>query len=241
MTQFTTDTFFNGTIKVRQSKNGYRFSIDAVLLAGYAFPRPGDRVLDMGTGCGIIPLILAYQNPQIQIFGIEVQKEMADIALQNIQDNCMESKITILHHNIMALKHKTIAGPVDLVVSNPPYRKNRSGRICANSQRAIARHEITATLNDFLQAASRILNISGRFITIYPAERMVDMLTQMRKFNLEPKYLRTIHSKRDTGAKLILVEGIKKGRPGIKIKEPIIIYNKNGEYTEELKKIYGMI
>ena len=238
MTLLTADTIFNGRIKVKQNKNGYRFSIDAVLLAGYASPRPDDRIIDLGTGCGIIPLILAYRNPHIYIYGIEVQKQLADIALQNIYDNSMENRVMILRQDMKDLKHKMTSGQVDLIISNPPYRKNRSGKICTNKERAIARHEIMMTLMDLLKTASRMLNISGRFITIYPAERMVDMLTQMRKFNIEPKYLRTIHAKTCKSAKLVLIEGIKKGRPGIKIKQPIIIYNENGTYTDEIKKIY---
>lgn len=238
MNDLTTDTFFNGRIQVKQNRYGYRFSIDAVLLAYYARPRPGDKVLDLGTGCGVIPLILAYRNPKIQIHGIEVQEELAALATLNVKENCMDGCITILCRDMKALQQDMISGPVDLVVSNPPYRKPKSGRINPDLQRAVARHEIKVSLYDVVETARRMLRISGRFVTIYLAERMTDILTQMRSSDIEPKFLRMIHSGRNTEAKLILVEGVKGGRPGTKIGPPLIIYREDGSYTDELEKMF---
>jgi len=234
----TTDSFFNGCIHVKQNRSGYRFSIDAVLLAWYANPSPTDTVLDLGTGCGIIPIILAYRNPEIKIFGIEVQTELADIANLNITENGMEDQITILCRNMKTLKHEEISGPVDLAVSNPPFRKSKSGRLNPNQQRAIARHEIKTTLYDVVETARRMLKTSGRLVMVYPAGRMTDILTQMRISGIEPKSIRMVHSGKKTEAKMILVEGKKGGRSGLKIDSPLFIYSENGSYSDEVEKIF---
>lgn len=231
---FTTDTFFNGRILVKQHRFGYRFSIDAILLASHVRPRPKDKVLDLGTGCGIIPLILAYRNPGIKVYGVEVQEELSHMASLNVKDNCMGDRISIICTDLKLLKNEMISGPVDLVVSNPPYRKAKSGRINPDQQRAVARHEIKATLYDIVETARRMLHTSGKFIAVYPAERMTDIFTQMRSVKIEPKFLRMVHSGCCTEAKLILVEGIKGGNPGVRIGPPLIIYNKDGTYTDEM-------
>jgi len=235
MNSLTTDTFFNGRIRVMQSRNGYRFSIDAVLLANHAGLINGVKtVLDLGTGCGIIPLILAYRYPNIRIYGVEIQKGLADIAALNVKENCMEDRIFILHKDMKEITSGMIPEPVDLVVSNPPYRKADSGRINPNQERAVARHEIKANLSDLLDAARRILPISGRFVTIYPAERTAELLINMHNADIEAKYLRMIHSKVQTEAKLILAEGIRGGHPGLKIAPPLFIYNEDESYTDEV-------
>lgn len=238
MNLLTADTFFNGRIRVKQNRAGYRFSIDAVLIAGQTIPSPDDTVLDLGTGCGIIPLILAYRHPKIKVYGIEVQQQLADLAIINVEENRMKDRITIHCMDMKKLKHDMMSGPVDLVVSNPPYRKAESGRINPDQQRAVARHEIKATLSDVVETAQRMLRTAGRFVTVYPAERMADILIQMRSAGLEPKSLRTVHSDRHTDAKLIIVEGKKGGRPGLKIGSPVIIYRKDGSYTEEVQEMF---
>ncbi len=238
MKPLTKDTFFNGRIKVKQDPSGYRFSIDSVLLAYHAGPHPGDRVLDLGTGCGIIPLILAYREPNLKIFGVEVQKELADIAGLNVEENHMDDIITILCKDMKELKNDTISGPADLIVSNPPYRKAESGRINPDMQRAVARHEIKVSLDDITKTARRVLRTAGRFITIYSAERVTDLLTHLRSAGIEPKFLRTIHSGAKTDAKLVLVEGTKGGRPGAKIGPPLIIYDEKSDYTQEVKEMF---
>lgn len=238
MNLLETDTFFNGRVQVKQNQSGYRFSIDAVLLAYHAKPQSGDKVLDLGTGCGIIPLILAYRKPEIKIFGIEIQKELAEIAAINVADNRMKNRINIICRDMKCLDQAMVSGPVDLIVSNPPYRKLNSGRINPNRQRAIARHEIKITLDDVVKTAGRLLRTMGRFVMIYPAERMTDILTRMNKARIEPKFIRMIHSGIDTQAKLILVEGVKGGRPGIKIAPPLIIYRDNNSYTDEVEKMF---
>ncbi len=238
MDDLTSDTFFDGNIQVRQHRRGYRFSIDAVLLAFHAGLRPVSRILDIGTGCGIIPLILACRLPEIRIFGVEIQPELATLAAANVRDNGFGERITILHQDMKSLKQAMTAGPVDLVVSNPPYRKVNSGRINPDSQKAVARHEIRASLADVTDTARRLLDVSGRFIVIYPAERTAELLSRMQDTGLEPKFLRPVCSAAGTDAKLVIAEGMRGGRPGMKLGPPLIIYRTDGTYTDEVNRMF---
>jgi tRNA1Val (adenine37-N6)-methyltransferase len=239
MKSLTTDTFFNGCIQVKQNRSGYRFSIDAVLLAWHTGPRSDDTVLDLGTGCGIIPMILAYRYPGIKVYGIEVQADLADIAKLNIEENNLDHRIFIRCMDMKLLNHDITSGPVDLVVCNPPFRKVRSGKINPDHQRAVARHEIKTTLQDVINAAHSMLRTSGRFVIIYPAERITDILSQMRTTGIEPKWIRMIHSGKNTNAKLILIEGKKGGRPGLKIIPALIVYRGKGIYSDEIEKMFN--
>ena len=238
MESLTTDSLFNASIRIKQHGSGYRFSLDAVLLARHARPNPDHTVLDLGTGCGIIPLILTYRYPKIKVYGVEVQTELADIAILNVAENHMEDRITIYCEDLKRLKQEMTAGPVDLVVTNPPYRKVQSGRLNPDQQRAVAKHELKATLFDVVETARRMLRTSGRLVIIYAAERMADIIIQMRSAGIEPKYIRMIHSSRQVNAKLILVEGKKGGRHGITIGPPFIIYRENGIYSGEVQEMF---
>jgi len=238
MNSYTTDTFFNGRIQVKQNQAGYRFSIDAVLLADQAAPRSGDRVIDLGTGCGIISLIMAYCNPDITVYAVEVQEELTQLAISNVKNNSLQDCITVLGADMKTMKPDMTAGPVDLVVCNPPYRRPGAGRINPDNQRAVARHELKANLQDVIVTARRMLKTAGRFVTIYTAERTADILCQMRIDSIEPKFFRTIHSNPGSEAKLILVEGIKGGNPGLKIAPPLIVYDQNGDYTDEVQQMF---
>ena len=240
MSSFTTDTFFNGQIQVIQNRKGYRFSIDAVLLANYASPRKGDRVLELGTGCGIISIIMACRCTGLKIFAVEVQTELSDLAFINVRQNRLEDQIEIMGLDMKRLTPHMISGHCDLIVSNPPYHRPGSGRINPDSQRAIARHEIKANLDDVLQTARRMLRAAGRFVAIYVAERTTDILSQMRKEKIEPKKIRMIHSNRHADAGLILIEGLKGGRPGIKAGPPLFIYDENGGYTKEVQGMFEL-
>jgi tRNA1Val (adenine37-N6)-methyltransferase len=238
MDLLTTDTFFNGRVSVKQSRNGYRFSIDSVLLAGHVKTSPGERILDIGAGSGIISLILAYRNPRINIYGIEVQKSLADIAALNVKNNNFNDRIEILCANIKNLDAVMIPRPIDIVVSNPPYRKAKSGRINPDNQRALARHEIDITLSDIIKAANRLLNTSGKLIIIYPSERIADIITQMRSSGIEPKRFRFVYSKSGSESKLVIAEGIKGGRSGAKVLPPLFIYRDDGAYTDEVNGMF---
>ena len=238
MPSYTTDTFFDGKIRVMQNRRGYRFSIDAVLLAYHAAPRAQEKILDLGTGCGIIPLILAYRQPQIEIYGVEVQAELAELAVSNVRENQLEGRITVFCTDMKLLRPAMTAGPVDLVVCNPPFRRRGSGRINPDAQRAVARHEIKANLGDIIQTSHRMLRTAGRLVLIYTAERMTDILSRMRTDGIEPKFIRMIHSRQDTEAALILIEGVKGGRPDLKIAPPLIIYDKKNDYTDEVGSMF---
>ena len=238
MNSYTTDTFFNGKIRITQGRTGYRFSIDAVLLAHFADPQCGDKVLDLGTGCGIIPLIMAHRVPDLAICGVEVQTELAELAVSNVRQNQLEHRITVSCTDLKLLEPSMTAGPVDLVVCNPPFRKQGSGRINPNTQRAVARHEIKANLADIIQTSRRMLRTGGRLVLIFTAGRLTDVLCRMRTDGIEPKLLRTIHSRRDAEAALILIEGLKGGRPDLNILPPLIIYNQTNDYTDEVEAMF---
>lgn len=236
--RLTRDTFFNGKVTVKQEQAGYRFSIDAVILAHRVRPKTGERVVDLGTGCGIVPLIVAYRYPATRMFGIEIQKELADIANDNVRDNGMQETVRIAHRDMQTLQPAMFQGPVDIVVSNPPYRKAHSGRINPNRQRAVARHEISVTLLNVVKAAGYILKTSGLFVLVYISERLPELIQHMKSCRLEPKNVRFIHSRKDSESKLMMMEGIKQGRPGLKVGPPIVIYNENGSYTDEVGAMF---
>ena len=238
MSSYTTDTFFDGKIRVMQNRRGYRFSIDAVLLAYHAAPRAQEKVLDLGTGCGIIPLILASRRSDLKIFAVEIQTELAGLADSNVHQNQLQDHIQVLCTDMKLVTQKMTSGPFDLIVSNPPYHRPGSGRINPDAQRAVARHEIKASLVDVLQTTRRMLRTAGRFVTIYTAERTTDILSQMRNENIEPKLLRMIHSNRDADAGLILIEGLKGGRPGLKVAPPLFVYDEKGDYTAEMQQMF---
>ena len=232
------ETFFRGRLTVRQPRDGYRFSIDAVLLAGFVACKDGQTILDLGTGCGIIPLILASRYPGLKLFGVEIQTDLARIAAANVRENKLDNRVHILHQDVKALKIKQIPDLVHHVVCNPPYRRMHSGRVNPNRERAGARHEIFAQLADFVAAAARMLELSGRLTCVYPAPRLVDMTDHMRRAGLEPKRLRMVHSRAGEAARLVLVSGTKGGRPGLEVGPPLVIYGENGQYSEEVGAMF---
>ncbi len=238
MQEYTTDTFFNGQLKVIQEPSGYRFSVDAVLLAHHAIGCPGEKILDLGTGCGIIPLIMAFKNPALSVHAVEVQSELADLAALNVKENHMQDRIQVYRLDMKSLKPDGIGGPVDLVVCNPPYRRKHSGRVNPIQQKALARHEIKATLGDVVRTARRMLRTAGRFVTIYAADRTTDLIAQMRNDHIEPKIMQVIYSAWNTDGKLILIEGVKGGRPGLKIAPPLLIYDEDGNYTDQVSVMF---
>jgi tRNA1Val (adenine37-N6)-methyltransferase len=213
------DEFMDGRLKLIQSKTGYRFSIDAILLSQFVTIKRGDRVVDLGTGCGIIPLILLLTRPVGQTFGLEIQRDLADQAARNIVLNGYENRMGVILGDI---KHPPFApSSSDVVTCNPPYRPKNSGRINPDLQRAIARHEMLASLGDILNAASRTLRAKGRLAMIYPAVRLVEVLVRMRGFNLEPKRIRVVYPGMEAEAKLALIEASLGGRKGLKVLPPL--------------------
>ena len=214
------DEFMGGRLKLIQSKTGYRFSIDAVLLSRFVTIKQGDRVIDLGTGCGIIPLILLLTKPVGYTFGLEIQRDLADQAARNTVLNGFERKMGVILGDI---KRAPFApSSADVVTCNPPYRPKNSGRINPDLQRAIARHEMLASLDNILTATSRVLRAKGRLAMIYPAVRLVELLVRMKGFNLEPKRLRIVYPGMKSEAKLALIEASLGGRKGLKVLPPLL-------------------
>jgi len=213
------DEFMDGRLKLIQSKTGYRFSIDAILLSQFVTIKRGDRIVDLGTGCGIIPLILLLTRPVGYTMGLEIQKDLANQAVRNTVLNGCEDRMGVILGNI---KHPPFApSSADVVTCNPPYRPKNSGRINPDLQRAIARHEMLASLDDILNAASRTLRPKGRLAMIYSAVRLVEVLARMRGFNLEPKRIRIVYPGMESEAKLALVEASLGGKKGLKVLPPL--------------------
>ena len=213
------DEFMDGRLKLIQSKTGYRFSIDAILLSQFVTIKRGDRIVDLGTGCGIIPLILLLTRPVGYTMGLEIQKDLANQAVRNTVLNGCEDRMGVILGNI---KHPPFApSSADVVTCNPPYRPKNSGRINPDLQRAIARHEMLASLDDILNAASRTLRPKGRLAMIYSAVRLVEVLVRMRGFNLEPKRIRIVYPGMESEAKLALVEASLGGKKGLKVLPPL--------------------
>ena len=213
------DELLDVHLKLIQSKTGYRFSIDALLLSEFVTVRKNDIILDLGTGCGIIPLLLLKQKAIRYAVGLEIQKELADQAARNIELNGFRQRMSVVRGDI---RHNPLNPmSVDVVICNPPYRQKDNGRINPNPQRAVARHEILATSNDILETARGVLKPKGRLAIIYPTERLADLMIRMRGFELEPKRMRLVYPNMESEAKLVLIEASMKGRPGLKVLPPI--------------------
>jgi tRNA1Val (adenine37-N6)-methyltransferase len=233
----TIDTLFQGRLKFYQSRRGYRFSLDAILLANFARVKANDKVADLGTGNGVIPLALVYRVPFLSILGMEVQVELAERARRNVEVNGADKRIQIVQGDIRAIDQMAARESFDAVLCNPPYRKPSSGRLSLSMERKIARHEIMGTLQHFLEAGRYLLKANGRMTVVYPAVRCVDLLHAMRGTGLEPKFLRMVHSYTGADASLILVEGVKGGRSGAKIMRPLFIYEHGKTYSAEVAAI----
>lgn len=239
MDDVTQDTFFSGRIRLKQLRGGYRYSIDAVILADAVQPKPRETLVDLGTGCGIIPLILAFRHPGIRVWGVELQPALAALAEANIRENALTSRVTVLGVDMRAIRPQMVGAPVDTVVSNPPYRSGRSGRVNPNEQRALARHEIAVTLPDIVHVARRLLKRGGRLVMIYTASRLAELLWHLRAGRIEPKRLRSIHSRAGTDARLVLIEGTKDGRPGMVVVPPLVVYAGRGRYSAEVAAMFA--
>ena len=227
-------------IKIYQSKTGYRFSVDALLLFDFVNLKNVFAVADLGTGSGIIGILIAKKYPEAKVDLFELQEGLVDLSEKNISLNNLKGRAKVIQCDIRILP-ALHAGPgeYDLVVSNPPFRKTKSGRINVEEERAIARHEITLDLSDLVAAAYRLLKAKGRFCIIYHPCRLSELIDTLKKKNLEPKRLRFVHSKQSSEAKMVLIEAVKGGRTGLKVENPLFLYNEDGSYTEEMREIYG--
>jgi tRNA1Val (adenine37-N6)-methyltransferase len=236
-TDETRDTLFEGKLSVIQSKAGYRFSIDALLLARFAVVRKGKRVIDLGTGNGVVALILASSEPSLKITGLEIQAEMAERSARSAALNGLSDRVSIVQGDVRAPEGIFSAGSFDIAVCNPPYRRLASGRINPNGEKRVARHEIKANLSDFVRAAAYLLRRGGAMAVVYPATRTADLIQTMREKVLEPKRVRLVHSFESSEAVLVMAEGIKEARSGLKIMPPLVVYTDERKYTPEMSAI----
>lgn len=219
--------FIRGKVHIIQKKSGYRFNVDSVLLAGFVNVSPSKRVIDLGTGSGIIPILLNLKTKNLKLYAVEVQPEMVDIAERNFLINGVD--VQLLRCDVKQIKQYFASGLFDAVVTNPPYFKD--------SGNSIERAEILAGFEDFVKASSFLLKNKGKFFYIYPVVRFVESLTVCKKHKLQPKRIRFIHPSATENASHVMVECLKAGKEGGEIVEkPLIMYKnpKNKEYTEEV-------
>ncbi|MGD0281426.1 MAG: tRNA1(Val) (adenine(37)-N6)-methyltransferase [Dissulfurispiraceae bacterium] len=232
-------------IKIHQNKKGYRFSVDALLLASFAERAAVRNIADFGAGSGIIGLLLAMKYPGAKVMLIELQESLARLAEQNIVLNRLEERVGVIRMDIKSISshngfNSSILGPLsfDLVVSNPPYRRTKTGLINPGDEKAIARHEILLSLADLARAGAVLLKHHGRLCIIHLPERLAEITGVMRDNGLEVKRLRCVHSRSSTDASMLLIEAVKGGRSGMKVERPLIIYNEDGSYTNEMQEKY---
>ena len=225
-------------LKIIQNKEGFCFGIDSVLLSDFAKNIKKDAfVMDLGTGTGIIATLLCGKTNLNKIIGVEVQPEVSEMANRSILLNGLQNRFEVINKNILNLDNKYY-NSCDVIVINPPYKKKNSGIVNENEKKIISRHEITANLNDFMEISKKLLKDKGELYMVHRAERLIDIISIMREKSIEPKVIRFVCSKENKEPKLVLVKGIKNGGAFLKIDKNLVIYDENGEYTEEIKEIY---
>jgi len=226
-------------LKIIQPRDGYRFSLDPLLLCDFAAISAGEEAVDLGAGCGIIPLILARKALESRLVGVESQAEMAELAERNVALNGFTERIDIRHADILEVRKLFPASSFDLVVANPPYRKKGSGRISPKPGRDLARHESTASLRDFLAAAKNLVKLTGRICFIYHPSRLGEFFTEAKEMKLSPVRLRMVHGNSAAEARMFLVELVKGRKCDLSIPPPLFVFDDNGEYTQEMEMIFG--
>ncbi|MBI5098863.1 MAG: tRNA1(Val) (adenine(37)-N6)-methyltransferase [Nitrospirae bacterium] len=227
-------------IKLFQAKNGYRFSVDALLLENFISAKRLEKGIELGTGSGIISILLAKRLKSTKIIAVEIQSNLAERAIRNVSLNSLDERIEILQKDIKDLKKIYPANKFDFVFSNPPFRKTTTGRLSIYEERAVARHEVEITLPDLIRTASYLIKHSGKFFLIYHPFRLAELISLLQKAKLEPKRMRFVHSKMGEEAKMVLIEAVKGSGTWLKIAHPLFIYEKGSEYTSELKKILSV-
>lgn len=234
----TLDELTGYRLRIAQPRHGYRFSLDPLLLADFAGVGKGDRVADLGTGCGVIPLLLARREPSATITGVEFLDCMARIAERNVRANDLSDRIEIVEDDVIRLKARFAVSSFDLVVANPPYRKPDTGKISPRAGRDGARHETTATLADFLSAAKYLVKESGRICFIYHTCRLTELMAQAALQKLAVLRLRMVHGNTAAPARMFLVE-LMKGRTGeLRVEPPLMVREADGGYSAEKLRIY---
>ena len=229
-------------------RNGYRiiqnpekfcFGMDAVLLSGFAKVKEGEKVLDIGTGTGIIPILLAAKTPGQHFTGLEIQPESADMARRSVALNHLEEKISIVEGDVREADQQFSAASFDVITSNPPYMTGSHGLVNPDMPKAIARHEICCTLEDLVSQTEKLLRPGGRFFMVHRPFRLAEIMTVLTAHHLEPKRMRLVYPFVDKEPNMVLLECIRGGKPRITVEKPLIVYKEPGVYQDEIYTIYG--
>lgn len=230
------ETLSGFDLRILQARNGYRYAIDPFLLTAFASLPSGAQIVDLGTGSGVIALLAAVTSNAPRIVGLEVQAALADRARRSVDLNGLHDRITILHGDVRTLPAQLLPADFDIVLCNPPYRSPGTGRLAPGDERCRARFELAGGLADFIVAGARLLKNGGRMAMIFLADRLTELLVELRRHRLEPRRLRTVHSRAGDAARLVLVEALKNGRAPLTIEPPLILYRGAGrDYSAEVR------
>lgn len=216
----------------------FHFSTDTILLADFSKPKKNSKAVDLGTGCGTIPLIWSRNDTSVNISAVEIQSEACDLARRSVDYNSLKN-ISVINADLKELKGVLPFGYFDLVCCNPPYKLGGSGIKNPDSEKLLARHEESCTLGDITSAAKNLLQFGGRFCMCQRPERLTDVMESMRKNSLEPKRLRFVQQRMDKKPKLFLIEGRRSANSGNLVVEPTLFIEENGDFSDEMKTIYG--
>lgn len=237
--KITSDTLFNGQVRCAQHEDGYRFSVDAVLLGHFVAPAGGAAVLDLGAGCGVVSLILAHRHPGLAITCLEVQVGLLGLIQRNIIANNLEQHLFAQQGDVARIHKVVEPESFDLVVCNPPYGEVATGRLSQGSEQAIARHEVRGRVSDFIRAAAFAVKNRGRAAFVFPAPRLAFLLTALCEARLEPKRLQVVHSYPEAPGRLVLVEAVKNGGQELQVLPPFFIYQApGGAYTPAMAAMF---
>ena len=226
-------------LKIIQKTDGFCFGMDAVLLSGFATVKPGEKVLDMGTGTGIIPLLLSAKTKGEHFTGLEIQDVIADMAARSVNLNHLEGKIEIVNGDIKEASRIFGAASFDVVTTNPPYMNDAHGLKNPTEVKAISRHEVLCTLEDVVREGAKVLKSGGRMYMVHRPHRLIEIITAMKQYKLEPKRMKMVHPFLDKEANMVLIEAVKGGGSWLKMEAPIVVYKETGVYTDEIWEIYG--
>ena len=225
--------------QIIQKKDGFCFGMDAVLLSGFAAVKPGEKAIDLGTGTGIIPILLEAKYEGEHYTGLEIQDEVAEMAARSVALNHLEERVTIIKGDIKEASRLFGAASFDVVTSNPPYMNDAHGLKNPDLPKAIARHEVLCTLDDVAREAAKLLRPGGRFYMVHRPHRLIEIITALTKYKLEPKRMKMVHPFVDKEANMVLIEAVRGGKSMIKVEAPIVVYREPGVYTQEIYDIYG--